>query len=99
MNDRKKTTAKGNAAPSKKRPANTSTNTPKGKKRYTDTDARERGDAEISLIEHLSEMRSRVLTALVTIMVTTSIPFFFFGKQILSYISKPFYDAVGTSKL
>lgn len=94
MSDKKKTTAE-RTRPVRKRPSDN----PAKKKRYTDTDARERGDEELSLIDHLSEMRSRVLTSLVTLMLTTSIPFFFFGKQILSYISKPFYDAVGTSKL
>ncbi len=70
-----------------------------GKKKFGDNESRDRGDAEISIVGHLAELRSRVLTSLVTLIITTATPFFFFGKQILSYITKPFYDAVGSSKL
>jgi sec-independent protein translocase protein TatC len=68
-------------------------------KRLTDKGAYERGDPPSSFTDHLSEFRSRLLTVLIAITITTLIPFMLFGEKVLSFLSKPYTNAMGTQSL
>jgi sec-independent protein translocase protein TatC len=57
------------------------------KKNKFDSD---REDVQMSIIDHLNEMRSRLFISLGTITVVTVITFFFFSTYIMDVINKPF---------
>ena len=54
----------------------------------------ERGDDSLSITGHLTELRSRLLTVLVAVMVTTILPFFLFGKKMVMLMTMPYDKAV-----
>jgi sec-independent protein translocase protein TatC len=68
-------------------------------KNLSDKGAYDRGDPPSSFTNHLGEFRSRLLTVLISIAVTTLIPFMLFGDKVLSFLSKPYTNAMGPQSL
>jgi sec-independent protein translocase protein TatC len=64
-----------------------------------DVAAHERGDEPQTIIGHLAEFRSRVLTSLIALLIGTLVPFFILGEKILAFIMKPFHNAVPDTHL
>ena len=58
-----------------------------------DIEALSRGDAPQTIVSHLDELRSRLLTVLIAICITTMVPFFVFGDRILKALTWPFYKS------
>ncbi|MGL4369833.1 MAG: twin-arginine translocase subunit TatC, partial [Spirochaetota bacterium] len=58
-----------------------------------DIEALSRGDESLSVVGHLDELRSRLLVVLITVCVTTVIPFFAAGGKILTALTWPFYKS------
>ena len=58
-----------------------------------DIQALERGDAPLSITGHLNELRSRLMTVLIAVCLTTAIPFFIAGDKVLKLFTWPFYKA------
>jgi len=57
-----------------------------------DPEALARGDKPMTVVEHLDELRSRVLNVLVAFIVITCVAFYF-SDTIVYYINKPFLDS------
>jgi sec-independent protein translocase protein TatC len=58
-------------------------------KEEPDPKALERGDTPMTIVDHLGELRSRVITSLIIFLVLT-IAAFVFSDELLSFITKPF---------
>ena len=58
-----------------------------------DIEALARDDAPQTIVSHLDELRSRLLTVLIAICITTMIPFFAFGEKVLKALTWPFYKS------
>lgn len=57
-----------------------------------DPEALDRGDKPMTVVGHLDELRSRVLTILASFIILTSIAFYF-SDYLVSFINKPFLDS------
>jgi len=64
------------------------------KKSHEDIDAFDRGDDSLPITGHLTELRSRLLTVLVAVSITTMLPFFLFGKKMVMLATMPYDKAV-----
>jgi sec-independent protein translocase protein TatC len=64
-----------------------------------DKDAFERGDESLAFTGHLTELRSRLLTVLIAVMITTILPFFLWGEKMVRLMTMPYNKAVANHPL
>ncbi len=57
-----------------------------------DNSANERGDKSMSIVGHLSELRSRLIVSLISITIVTFAGFLLFSDYILAIINRPFLE-------